>query len=163
MKAEDIKALDTIAEVFHPCSRPRHFTDHEHCVECAEHDQTLLLKNVNTLSIDDVGNVGWDPICFVSTDGFLYYLPALARLCLDDPTYNHGWYGNQFFWHLISNGPQNARYLASTPEQQRAVVTFIEYVIESRRELLDEYFAADDALNALQIWKGKEVPQYVAP
>lgn len=93
--------------------------------------------------------------------GFLYYLPALARLCLAEPTYNYGWYGNLFFWHLISNGPRNARYLACTSEQQQAVVTFIEYVINSRTDMLDEHFAADDALNALQIWKGKEIPQYV--
>lgn len=162
MKAKDLKVLDAITEAFRYCPRPQHFTDHEHCAECAEHDQTLLLKDVNTLSIEDVGNVGWDPMCFVSPQGFLYYLPALARLCLDDPTYNYGWYGNLFFWHLISNGPRNARYSASTPEQRQAVVEFIEYVIESRPELLDEHLAADDALNALQIWKGKEVPQYVA-
>jgi hypothetical protein len=161
MKAEDLKALDALGEAFRSCARPEHFTNHEHCFECAEHDQTLLRKDVNTLAIEEVGNACWDPICFVSSQGFLYYLPALARLCLDDPKYNHGWYGNQFLWHLISNGPQNARYLASTPEQRQAVATFIEYLIESRSELLDENFAADDALNALQIWKGKEVPQYV--
>jgi hypothetical protein len=162
MKAEDLKAMAVVVDAFRSCPRPQHFTDYEHCTECAEHDQTLLLKDVNTLSIEDVGNVGWDPMCFVSPQGFLYYLPALARLCLGDPTYDYGWYGNQFFWHLISSGPKNARYLASSSEQRQSVVVFVEHVIESRSEFLDEYFAADDALSALQIWKGEPVPEYMA-
>lgn len=162
MNAKDMKALDVITKAFSICPRPQHFTDHEHCAECAEHDRTLLRKHVNTLSAEDVGNGGWDPICFVSPIGFLYYLPALARLCLEDPTYNYGWYGNQFFWHLISNGPRNERYLATSPEQRQAVVGFIEYVIESRSGHLDEYFAADDALKAMTIWNAEEVQQHVA-
>lgn len=33
--------------------------------------------------IEQLGYPGWDPICFINTnEGFQYYLPALARLCL---------------------------------------------------------------------------------
>lgn len=154
----DRHALDAIQTAFRPCPRPEHFTDYEHCEECAEHDELLRARDLETLSIQDVGNPGWDPICFVSSPGFLYYLPALARLCLEEATYGYGWYGNLFFWHLISNGPRNERFAACTPEQQQAVVKFIEYVVVSRAALIDEHLAADDAAKALSIWSGEAVP-----
>src|SRR5262245_8346730 len=63
--------------------RPAHFTNYRHCCECAEHDAILLAYDVQTLSRKQLGNPGWDPLCFVSPEGFLYYMPALIRLTLE--------------------------------------------------------------------------------
>lgn len=57
-------------------SRPEHFTDRNHCCECADHDDLLRSRNIDSLTIDDLGNPGWDPICFVTDKAFFYYFPA---------------------------------------------------------------------------------------
>ena len=63
--------------------KPEHFTNHRHCCECAEHDATLLACDVDSISLQQLGNPGWDPLCFASPGGVLYYLPALIRITLD--------------------------------------------------------------------------------
>jgi hypothetical protein len=51
--------------------KPEHFTTYRHCCECAEHDATLLAYDVNAIGVEQLGNPGWDPLCFVSPEGFL--------------------------------------------------------------------------------------------
>src|SRR4030095_7043061 len=63
--------------------KPEHFTNYRHCCECAEHDETLLAYDVNTIGVEQLGNPGWDPLCFATAEGLLYYLPALIRLTID--------------------------------------------------------------------------------
>ena len=64
--------------------KPEHFTNHCHCCECAEHDATLLAYDVDSIGREQLGNPGWDPSCFASVEGLLYYMPALIRLNLVD-------------------------------------------------------------------------------
>ena len=75
----DDEILSVVTQAFGECHRPEHFTNYTHCCECAEHDDLLRSRDRVTLSIADVGNAGWDPICFVTNEGFQYYLPALVR------------------------------------------------------------------------------------
>jgi len=152
----DLAALAALRGAFETCPRPAHFTNHEHCEECAEHDATLLSRDPDSLTLADAGNPGWDPICFVSPEGFAYYLPGLARLVFEEPSGGYGWYGCQFLWHLILDGPGNARYRHCSPEQRRAVAGFLGYLIESRAEQLDSECVADDAVRAYRIWSGEE-------
>lgn len=152
----DAEALELVTQAFRSCVRPEHFTNFEHCGECAEHDETLRSREIESLAIEDVGSAGWDPMCFVTPQGFIYYFPALARLALTEPTYKFGWYGNIFFGQLISNGPRNERYMLCTPEQRSSVAAFIQHIIETRPALIDEHCAPEDALRAFQIWSGHE-------
>jgi hypothetical protein len=63
--SSDAEIITGIRRVFATRLRPEHFTNHNHCDECAEHDEVLRSRSLDTLSIDDVGNPGWDPICFI--------------------------------------------------------------------------------------------------
>ena len=85
MDVADAAVVDGLTKVFASVERPEHFTNFEHCEECAEHDEVLRSRDLSTLSREDAGNVGWDPITFTSPQGFAYYFPALARLALEDP------------------------------------------------------------------------------
>lgn len=149
--ATDRLALEALRRAFSSCRRPAHFTNHLHCQECAEHDRTLLARTPETVTLQDIGKPGWDPICFITPEGFAYYLPGLARLLVEASGY-----GPQFFWHLISDGPRNARFEHCSPEQRMAVAGFLRYVIEMRADELDAECAADDAFRALEIWSGEE-------
>lgn len=148
----DADILQRVQQAFAGCRRPEHFTDFTHCEECAEHDELLRARDIHTLRIEDVGNPGWDPICFISPEGFAYYLPALARLALAEPDSVHGWYGGQFFWHLCYNGRKNALWLVCTPEQRRVVVELLRHIAETRASLVDSELLTDELFQAIEIW-----------
>ncbi|HRQ89853.1 MAG TPA: hypothetical protein PLA50_13720 [Bacteroidia bacterium] len=155
----DTDILQRIHEAFAGCRRPEHFTNYTHCDECAEYDEVLRSRDTRTLCIEDVGNPGSDPICFISPKGFAYYFPALARLALAlalaEPDPVQGWYGNQLFSHLSSDGANNERLLAFTPEQRRIVVDLLHHIAETRASLVDNELLADDLFWAIRIWSDK--------
>ena len=151
----DAEILARIRQAFAECARPEHFTDYRHCDECAEHDEVLRSRELETLSMADVGNPGWDPICFVSPEGFRYYLPALARLALAEPAKPHGWYGPQFFFHLSYDGPGNVRVMACSGDQRRAVGELLEHILKTRLELTDSSMCLHEFQRAMECWSVK--------
>lgn len=130
--------------------RPEHFTDFEHCGECRDHDQTLLAHDIDTIGMAELGNPGWDPICFATNEAKQYYLPALVRLSLD--TMHEDCYISQFLFHLQWDGPDNEFFRCCSADQRRYIARFLEYAIEIYPQELEDAFCADDALAALQIW-----------
>ena len=156
LTSQDRDVLEQVRRAFGRYPRPEHFTNFEHCDECAEHDRTLLARTPDTLIIEDVGNPGWEPICFTSPAGFAYYLPGLARLVLEDSPYGYDWYGVQFFRHLVSDGPGNARYLQCTAEQRAVIAAFVKHLIDTRVEQIEAECVEDSAIRAHQIWSGND-------
>jgi len=148
----DADVLAEIDAAFGSASRPEHFTNYEHCCECAEHDELLRSRTRETLQIADVGNPGWDPICFTSPEGFAYYLPALARLALAPPSPDYGWYADQLLFHLYSGFKDNAYYRHCSAKERAAVAHLLEHLIETRAALIDEYVASDEFLRCHELW-----------
>ena len=141
-------------EVFGSSPRPEHFTNHTHCCECAEHDETLRKESLETLSYDHV-RPGWDPICFISPVGFQFYFPALARLALDGT--GDTYFVGQLVFHLELDGKRNARYLQLNPEQRKYVVRLLHHLIETRYDEIDENLDSDALFRAIEIWEDKNV------
>ncbi len=133
--------------------RPLHFTNYKHCCECAEHDVTLQNKDIDTISINELGKPGWDPICFCSVIGKKYYFPALVRLTID--TMEDEFYLDQFLFHLIFEGVDNNFYKECSVEQKEFIASFIEYLITDYDEKLDYELLTEDALKAHEIWSTK--------
>jgi hypothetical protein len=112
----------------------------------------LFPVNWDSIGIGELGNPGWDPICFCTSEGFLYYMPALIRLTLD--TIDGNQYLDQFLFHLIGDGADNRRVAACTIEQRKFVARFLEYLIEHYAVRLEEgLYYSDDILKAHDIWK----------
>lgn len=155
MKDEEILTLVRCA--FAEARRPVHFTNYTHCEECAEHDAVLRSRTLDSLTRADVGNVGWDPICFISPTGFSYYFPALARLALGATEPPHGPYLVQLLYALQRDGRGDERWQHCTPTQRLAVVDFLRHVIDTRAEVLDNYGSTKDALAALDAWAATSV------
>lgn len=148
----DEKVLVTIDEAFGAVERPDHFTNYAHCCECAEHDDLLRNRTRETLGVEDVGNPGWDPLCFTSPEGIAYFFPTLARLALAEPTYNFGWYASHLLFHLYSGFKENSFYKFCNKKQREAVAQLIAHIIESRTNLVDEYAATDELLRCHELW-----------
>lgn len=137
--------------------KPEHFTDYRHCCECAEHDQTLLAFEVDSIGLKELGNPGWDPLCFASPEGLIYYMPAIVRLTVDTIDNVRESYLDQMLCHLIEDGPENSLVRACNKEQREFIVQFLEYLITEHGERIDAgVYASDDILRAHEIWSAVE-------
>ena len=136
--------LSAIAEAFETAPRPDHFTDYTHCAECAEHDNTLRSHTPATIGLEQLGNPGCDPVCFINSPaGFKYYMPALARLALDPSDSS---YLLQFIFHL------NEERIASFDERERrAVLSLFEYLLEDPPFEINDGPGADDLLRVTSL------------
>jgi hypothetical protein len=132
--------------------KPEHFTNYRHCCECAEHDATLLAYDVNSIGREQLGNPGWDPLCFTTAEGLLYYLPALIRLTLDTIDKPQERYLDQLLFHLMYDGKDNRIMRACNQEQRAFVAEFLAYLIDQYSTEIDECTYSDDTLKAYEIW-----------
>jgi hypothetical protein len=152
----DAAILELVRKAFSDCSKPEHFTEYGHCDECQDHDDVLRSRDVETLTIKDVGNSGWDPLCYTSAEGFAYFFPALARLALAEPTEPFGWYGPQLFFHLTHDGHCNRFIPHLSPGQKNAVVALLKYIGETRLNLVVDYMYVDELRVAIDLWSAKD-------
>src|SRR5918992_338549 len=95
------------AKVVFSVPKPLHFTDYQHCCECAEHDETLLAYDRDSIGLEQLGSAAWDPLCFSYAEGLMYYMPALIRLTLDGIDNPQQSYLEQMLFHLIYDGKNN--------------------------------------------------------
>ena len=133
-------------------NKPEHFTDYLHCDECAEHNETLRNSDIERIGMAELGNPGWDPICFCSAEGVKYYLPALVRLSLD--TVEDDFYFGQFLFHLENDGANNKLIKSCSSEQRTFMTQFLKFMIEQYTEEIEESFCTDDALRTYELWSG---------
>lgn len=152
----DAAILASIETAFGRIERPEHFTDFTHCEERKEHDDLLRTRDRESLGIEDVGNPGWNPICFCSANGIAYYFPALARLALSEFTPSQGWYGSQLIFHLYSGFLDNRFFQYCSVAQRQTVAKFIAHIIETRSSVIDSYGSADDFLRCHELWYGSQ-------
>jgi hypothetical protein len=148
----DASIIQTVQKAFASRQRPPHFGNYKHCDECAEYEEILRSHDIDSLSIEDVGTAGSDPICYITPEGFAYYLPGLVRLALAEPVERYGWYGSQLVSHLCSDGRRNERVLACSVEQRRAIVAFLRHLVETRSQLADSYHCSDELFHAIDYW-----------
>ena len=152
--AAEARVLTEIDIAFGEAPRPAHFTNYRHCCECADHDARLRARDRVSLTIADVGNPGWDPLCFITPSGMAYYFPTLARLALDLPDARHGWYADQLLFHLYSGYRYNAFFQFCNVAQRTAVARLLALLIETRTALIDDAGAADEWLRCWDLWAG---------
>ena len=100
----------------------------------------------------ELGNPGWDPLCFCSAEGIEYYFPALVRLSLETAK-NDEFYFDQLLFHLAYGGEENRFLLHCTSLQKEFVVAFIEYMIAVFPDQIEENMCADEALSVHELWK----------
>jgi hypothetical protein len=130
--------------------KPEHFTNYTHCCECAEHDETLLNAEVDTIGMEELGSPGWDPICFATPEGKKYYVPAFVRLSLE--TMAGDFYLDQFLFHLEGEGPGNDFLKSCSRTQREFLVRFIAYLIEHYPEEIEAACCTDNAFRVHELW-----------
>ena len=118
---------DKIRKLFSGQHRPDHFTDYTHCEECADHDATLQQYDNTSLPLDKVNNQAWDPVCFLTPEGFRYYYPRLCELA-----YGSGddFYLESFLIHLENN---LHLLTAQTSSSHKSLYRLSEPILASKR------------------------------
>jgi hypothetical protein len=141
------------AKLIFDVPKPIHFVDYQHCCECAEHDQTLSASDVDSIGLPQLGNPGWDPLCFSSAEGLLYYMPAVIRLTLDTIDNPRETYLEEMLFHLIRDGAGNILVSACNKEQREFVAAFLEHLVENHTaQIAAGVFSSDNILSAHEIW-----------
>ena len=137
-----MQTLTAITEAFSGIEKPSHFCDYQHCSECAEHDQTLGEHTRESISYEELGNAGWDPICFINSDpGFQYYLPALARLAAEPAD---EYYLDQFLFHL------NEERIDGLSNLQRSLLAqFLEELLDHMPDEIENNLDTDETLTMI--------------
>lgn len=129
------EVLAAIDAAFREEPRPAHFVrEPNHCEECADHEAVLQATSREVISLAEVGNPGWDPLCYVTDDAFRHLLPGLARLALGS---GDDYYLDQFLFHL-----ETGRINALNPAQAQAVAALLDYI---RTSMADEIEAEMNA------------------
>jgi hypothetical protein len=153
----DSDIVAAIDAAFVSVSRPEHFTNFQHCEECLEHDQTLLSRAREDLTLEHLGQPGWDPVCFATPTAKAYLMPQLARLALQKSGSNVDWYGSQLIFHLYSGHTSNDLWQFCNPSQKKAVASLLLHLIDSRSNLIDKYCDTDDILRCYELRAGSLV------
>ena len=119
-------------------------------VNAPEHDETLLAHTPETIGMNELGNPGWDPVCFATNEAFKYYFPAMVRLVLNGK--GDSYYADQFLLYIIEDGVRNRRWESFSNEQRKFVVCVMNELLDIRTEEIDEYYDTDDLFRAIEIW-----------
>ncbi len=153
VSAGDIQVLNLIDAAFMHIQKPEHFTDYTHCDECSEHDNTLRGRTRETLRRKDLGNPGWDPLCFTTEEGIGYLFPALARFSfMPDGHAQYGCYIDQLIWHLSYEGGNNRFFRWCNAQQRAAVFALLKHLSLTRNELVIATMSEDKLTIAMSTW-----------
>lgn len=145
-------SIDDIDAAFGAVEKPEHFCK-LHCEECEEHDRLLRQRDRTTITIEDVGNPGWDPISFISPEGMAYFMPALARLALSNPTREYSWYGDQLIFHLKHGGASNPFLNFCNPMQRNAIGNFLIEMQRFGRSIENRLSVPEGVVQAFDLWR----------
>lgn len=148
MNKEQIK--ENIERVFSYNAAPENYTNHAHCAECAEHDETLRSYTPKSISLEQLGNPAWDPICFVLAPAFKYYFPALVRLALDSEETDC--YLEQFLFHLTYQGQESRFFKHFSKAEREATLSVLRYIELNMGELIEQWNLAHELKEAIELW-----------
>jgi hypothetical protein len=123
--------LAAIDQAFGQIPRPEIMLNNPtHCDECMDHESVMQRVTPETISLNEIGNPGWDPICYVADDTFCHFMPGFVRLALDADT--HYDYLVQLFFHL----GHTDRISAMNADQRRAVRQLMDYIYENLLDVI---------------------------
>jgi hypothetical protein len=119
-------------------------------MECADHNETLRAFDRDTIGLAQLGNPGWDPMCFVLPEAFQYYFPAMVRLTIDSRGLDS--YLDQFLFHITYDG-ENSRYFRNFTKPQRQVtLEVLRYIRANLVESIGEWELESELEEAISLW-----------
>ena len=144
--------LEALYQEFSDVEKPEHFTKFEHCEECREHNETMKSANLDTLTALHLGSFGWNPLSFLTEQGFAYFMPRLIELLLQDAKFRSGDpFAESMLFQLCPSASFD-RFLSYSPQKCRAVLEALKYY---KNHSTHDRFTGEDVDKAIQYWQLK--------
>jgi len=137
---------------FSSFARPEHFTDHTHCPECAEHDQTMRSRPHAAIGVVQLGNPGWCPIPFLTEQAYGYVMPRLIELALASSVERPGESYVFSFLLALTPAPEHRKLDNFTPEQAAVVLESLQHMKDKMWSVIEEACCEDDLAQAIARW-----------
>ena len=144
-------ALLAVMVEFSETLLPRAFNDFLNVDdEFREHDALLQSRDHQSLTREDLGSVGWNPVGCMNVAGWRYWLPALGRIALSTERADRGY----FMWDLLvylKNPELNPAFLSFTRHEREAVARFLKEATPFVRENLEPEVEVEYDLKPVQL------------
>ncbi|AVS78338.1 hypothetical protein C8244_13030 [Paracidovorax avenae] len=147
-------ALLALADGFSENLRPQAFNDFlDVDEEFREHNALLQSRDHQSLSREDLGSVGWNPIGCMNVAAWRYWLPALGRIALSTERADRGYFMSDLLVYL-KNPESNPAFLALNQQEREAVARFLKEATPFVRENLEPEVEVEYDLKPVQLqWK----------
>ena len=148
-------AADIVSRAYRAFSsfaRPEHFTDHTHCPECAEHDQTMRSRPLSAIGVVQLGNPGWCPIPFLTEQAYGYVMPRLVELALASSVERPGESFVFSFLLALTPAPEHRKLDYFTREQTDAVLQSVHYMRDHMQPVVEQACCEEDLVQAIARW-----------
>jgi len=145
--------ISDLYQAFACYERPEHFTDYKHCEECNEHDETMRSANLQTLTGYDIGTGGWNPLCFLTVEGFAHYMPRIMELAITGAKNKHDESVLSVLLFHLAPSDDYDRFSSYSIVQCEAVLAALKYAFTKHRNEIVEEFIQDDIEAAISYWE----------
>lgn len=156
MKQEEI--IDMAYELFSSFEMPLLLTrlcEDDNDPECNDHDNSLSDATCKTLSILQIGPVGYSPVPNFNSQAMAYFLPRLIEFAVRNVSDSDN---DPFVIRFINSmleGPDNKQFELLNGEQRQIVYRTLLYVKENYYKIIENECWADDLEVALYRWNEK--------
>lgn len=111
------------------------------CEECDQHNETMKANTPESMSLEQFGNPGWDPMCMANDQAFSYFLPGMVRLAFEDV-----YYADQLLFHLNCPG----RVESVSVNQAQALKDALWVLVEIAPDTMLDLHYCDEAIRRLE-------------
>ncbi len=125
--------------------RPEKFTCEDGDPWCMDADAKLHSWMPETLRLEDVTKFGYDPWTECLPQGKAYFLPAMARLALEEVHPCGDWYAG---WLGHRLGCDSRLFEFCSTSQRGAILEFLDHLLSTRSGIADEECCLEDLTKA---------------
>jgi hypothetical protein len=133
-------------------TRPEHFTDHTHCPECAEHDQTMRSRPLSGIGVVQLGNPGWSPVPFLTEQAYGYVMPRMIELAVSSSVERPAESFVFAYLLALTPAPEHRRLDYFTREQTAAVLQSLHHMRDQMMPVIEQQCCESDLAEAIEKW-----------
>ncbi|MFP4477359.1 MAG: hypothetical protein ACLFOY_17485 [Desulfatibacillaceae bacterium] len=153
-EADRLKVVRLARAGFMGHPRPAMCMSHgDDCPECRDHETSLSGKTRDTLVVEDLGTVAWNPLAHMKPSAMAFFLPTIIRLAVDNVPDADGEPFACRFINLVLDGPNDPRFRFFVPPERRAVVHALEFIREYLAEVVESEGWGGELDAALGRWR----------
>ncbi len=122
-------------------------------LEDAEFNPMLLSATRRSLTIEQVGTVGWGPIPSMNPEALAYFMPRLIELAVSEAIDRDGDAFYCLFINAFHNDSDSERFRLFGTDQKSVMADAFEFLFQNYQEKLEIEGWSDEAQQAVIDWR----------